>query len=185
MVELYAFFEAYAKSKSHEFKPLELSVDRSRNLSLIQGFFDDKQRYLSQVKTESLIEKSREKYDSHFENEFCYEFTEGDLNRIQQLINELRDNIQSSDLFTSDHKRRLLKRLERLQKELHKKVSDLDRFWGLVGDAGVVLGKFGNDAQPFVQRIKEIADIVWRTQSIGEELPSGTETPFLKEENGS
>ena len=70
-----------------------------------------------------------------------------------------------------------------MQSELHKRVSDLDRFWGLIGDAGVVLGKFGEDAQPFVERIREIAEIVWRTQSRAEELPSGTHPPLLKEKS--
>jgi hypothetical protein len=73
-----------------------------------------------------------------------------------------------------------LKRLESLQAEMHKRVSDLDRFWGLIGDAGVVLGKFGKDAKPFVDRIRDIADIVWRTQSRAEELPSGTSSPLLE-----
>ena len=62
---------------------------------------------------------------------------------------------------------------------MHKKISNLDRFWGLIGDAGVAIGKFGNDAKPIVDRIKEIADIVWRNQARSEELPSGTKIPFL------
>jgi hypothetical protein len=73
--------------------------------------------------------------------------------------------------------------LERLQTELHKRVSDLDRFWGLIGDAGVVLGKLGSDAKPIVDRIREVADIVWRTQSRAEELPSGTRLPELSHED--
>lgn len=59
-------------------------------------------------------------------------------------------------------------------------MSDIDVFWGLVGDAGVAIGKFGKDAKPFVDRIREITDIVWRTQSRAEELPSGTPTPLLE-----
>ena len=53
-------------------------------------------------------------------------------------------------------------------------MADLDRLWGLVGDAGVAIGKFGKDAKPIVDRIREISDIVWRTQSRAEELPSDT-----------
>jgi hypothetical protein len=73
-----------------------------------------------------------------------------------------------------------LKRLESLQAEIHKRVPDLDKFWGLIGDAGVVIGKFGKDAKPIVDRIREIADIVWRTQFRAEELPSGTSSPLLE-----
>jgi hypothetical protein len=57
----------------------------------------------------------------------------------------------------------------------------LDRLWGLIGDAGVVLGKFGESAKPIVDRIKEIAEIVWQTQSRAEELPSGTPIPLLQD----
>lgn len=62
---------------------------------------------------------------------------------------------------------------------MHKKMSDLDRFWGLVGDAGVVLGKFGDDAKPIIDRIRVIAQIVWRTQARAEELPSDAPMELL------
>lgn len=124
---------------------------------------------------------------SHFNtllgSQFSYEFSQGDLERVQLLVNELRDNIGACGEIEPEHKQRLLRRLEKLQSELHKKMSDLDRFWGLVGDAGVILGKLGNDSKPFVDRIKEIADIVWRTQSRAEELPSNTPTPLESGEN--
>lgn len=73
----------------------------------------------------------------------------------------------------------ILKRLENLQSELHKRVSDLDRFWGLVGDAGVVLGKLGKDAKPIVDRVREVAEIAWKTQARTEELPSSSPNPML------
>ena len=82
-------------------------------------------------------------------------------------------------MFDAKHKERLLKKLEALQQELHKKVSSLDKLWGLIGEAGVALGKFGKDAKPFVDRIREIAQITWRTQARAEELPSGTTLPLL------
>lgn len=116
---------------------------------------------------------------------FAYEFSQGDLDRVQVLINQIRDLINGTEGLQEDHKHRLLARLEKLQSEMHKKVSDLDRFWGLIGDAGVVLGKLGQDAKPIVDRIKEIADIVWQTQSRAEELPSGTQIPMLGSNKGA
>mgnify|MGYP001551243335 CR=1 FL=1 len=132
------------------------------------------------------LEALKSSYKSAIGSGFFYEFSQGDIDRIQILVSELREQISSSNKIETDHKSRLLKRLEKLQSEIHKKVSDLDRFWGLIGDAGVVLGKFGTDAKPFVDRIKEIADIVWRTQSRKEELPSNTPCPTIisTEKNG-
>lgn len=119
---------------------------------------------------------------------FYYEFSEGDLSKIQSLINELREKISASNDFEPDHRQRLLKRLEAIQREIHKKVADMDRLWGLVGDAGVAMGKLGENAKPIVDRIKEIAEIVWRTQARAEELPSGSSFPLLgssaKKEDG-
>lgn len=111
---------------------------------------------------------------------FHYEFTQGDLDRIQTLLNELRSAIADAPNLENDHRQRVLKRLENLQSELHKKVSDLDRFWGLIGDAGVVAGKLGSDAKPIVDRIKELTEITWRTQSKAEELPSGTQPTLIE-----
>lgn len=124
----------------------------------------------------------KSKIDASMSNSiFVYEFSQGDLDKVQNLINDLRVEISASELFEDKHKQRLLKRLENLQSELHKKMSDLDRFWGLMGDAGVALGKFGNDAKPIVDRIKELTQIVWRTQSRAEELPSDTPIPVLED----
>ena len=113
---------------------------------------------------------------------FAYTLTEADLSRIQTLVNELRDLIVTSERFQEDHKRRVLDRLEGLQQELHRRISNLDRFYGLIGDAGVLLGKFGHDAKPFVDRIGEIVQIVWRSQANAEQLPASAKPALLTSE---
>ncbi len=125
------------------------------------------------------FERSRERYRARLGKLFAYEFTDGDLARVQGLINELREELTASTCFEEEHRQRLLKRLEALQADLHKRMPTLDRIWGLVGDAGVALGKFGTDAKPFVDRIREMAQIAWRTQARAEELPSGCPLPLL------
>ncbi len=120
-------------------------------------------------------------YKSALKSSFAYEFSQGDVDRIQTLVNELRERITNMDNLSDNHKARLLKRLEKLQSELHKRLSDLDRFWGILIDAGVVLCKLGDDAKPIVDRIKEISEIVWRTQARAEELPSNSPYPSLDE----
>lgn len=110
---------------------------------------------------------------------FHYDLSEADSSRIQDLINELRALITGSTKFDEDHKRRVLGRLEHLQQELHRRLSNLDRFYGLIGDAGILLGKFGNDAKPFVDRIREIIEIVWRSQAGAEQLPASAKPALL------
>ncbi|MDP2127397.1 MAG: hypothetical protein Q8K97_08455 [Pseudohongiella sp.] len=146
----------------------------------IQPLIDDEIGSNKRNQFMSAIDKKMKTLDKGF----FYEFTDGDLQRIQQLINELRDQIVESTLFKEDHRRRLLKRLETLQSEIHKKMSDIDRIWGLVGDAGIAIGKFGEDAKPFVERIKELSQIAWKTQARAEELPSSSVNPLLENDNG-
>ena len=110
---------------------------------------------------------------------FHYAFSLGDQERIQMLINELRQIIGESSIYEESHKQRILRRLEALQGELHKKLADLDRFWGLIGDAGVAIGKFGKDVKPVVDRIREITEIVWSRQAEIEGLPPPTGLPQL------
>jgi hypothetical protein len=107
---------------------------------------------------------------------FHYEFSEGDLARIQKLVNELRGLIAGSGELEEGHKRRVLGRLEKLQSELHKRVSDLSWFWGELIEASIAARIIGENAKPIVDRIREIVGIVWPVQSRAFELPS--DTPF-------
>ena len=157
-----------------------LSGNISSDCSAIYKYLTDVHEICSTEATKLRMDSMRARFRISLGSGFAYEFSQGDLDRVQSLLNQLRELIQNATHFDKQHQQRLLRRLEKLQSEMHKKVSDLDRFWGLIGDAGVVIGKFGNDAKPIVDRIKEIADIVWQTQSRAEELPSGTRLPSLE-----
>lgn len=149
--------------------------------SVLYQYFKDVHAICVTEASKLRVASLRNRFRASLGTAFSYEFSQGDLDRVQHLIDELRGTISGLTQLEKDHQQRILRRLERLQSELHKKVSDLDRFWGLIGDAGVVLGKLGNDAKPIVDRIREIADIVWQTQSRAEELPSGTRLPQLED----
>lgn len=181
--EAYALIEAFVSANDLNIEIPELPEARDQRLSAILVFIHKMQQELTQYvqfdEEQRLIRGFRSEFSAYIEKSFVYEFSGGDIKRIQTLLNELRELVMGSSLFDEKHRRRLLKRVENLQKDLHKKQSDLDHFWGLVGDAGVAIGKFGKDAKPFVDRIKEITNIVWRTQSRAEELPSDSEPPAL------
>jgi len=54
-----------------------------------------------------------------------------------------------------------------------------------MGDAGIALGKFGRDAKPFVDRVREILDIIWRSQATAEQLPASAKPALLATDKGS
>lgn len=44
-------------------------------------------------------------------------------------------------------------------------MSDLDRMWGFIGNLGVIAGNFGNDIKPIIDRCRELAGIVYRSEA--------------------
>ncbi len=163
----------------YEFTPVRLTGVTHSDFETIYSCINEIHAYCAPEASNLKLSSLKNHFKNLLTSRFCYEFSQGNLERIQTLINELRESIAKTDDLEKEHQQRLLRRLETMQAEIHKKMSDLDRFWGLIGDAGVVLGKLGTDAKPIVDRIREIATIVWVTQSRAEELPSGTHSPLL------
>ena len=159
---------------------IQITGNVSDDCGRIFDYLEALQKYCISESQKLKLQSLRSHFKASLGSGFCYEFSQGDLSKIQALINQIRDLISDTKGLEKEHQQRLLKRLESLQSEVHKRMSDLDRFWGLIGDAGVVLGKLGTDAEPIVNRIREIADIVWQTQTRAEELPSGTKIPMLE-----
>lgn len=167
-----AFLQAFAVSHGLGFTYPTLEKNNSANVQKIFDFFVQVANE-SKIQSDKItLEQYRKVFTERIGKVFLYEFSDGDIKRIQTLINELRNLISNTKELENNHKSRLLRRLEKIQSELHKKISDIDRFWGLVGEGGVVLAKLGENAKPIVDRIREIAEIVWRVQTRAEELPS-------------
>jgi hypothetical protein len=125
---------------------------------------------LRQRKHAGTYETAVDYYASLFGKGVFYEFSDGDFARIQTLLNGLRDLLTKSEDFEEEHRMRLLKKLEALQSELHKRMSNFDRFWGFFIDSGIALSKFWENAKPFRDDVKEIIEIVSRTQAKAENV---------------
>lgn len=173
-------FSALAEVYGLKFELPELTGDRSQNIQQIYSFMRTIGTDIEKEIAKLTVQRVRDEYVAKIGRGFGYEFSDGDLKKIQELINELRNQISGSKLFEDKHRERLLKKLESLQSELHKRMSNLDKLWSLIGEAGIALGKFGKEAKPFVDLIKEIVFIVWRTQARSEELPTDTPIALLK-----
>ena len=163
----------------HLSKVPEASGAPNENTNNTSSYFVVVNKWLHEQRAKKKLSGGEDRFRTLLNKTFSYEFSDDETTRINQLISELRDIISQSELFEEGHKQRLLRRLERLQSEVHKKVSDLDRFWGLVGDAGVALRKFGEDARPIVDRVKELTKIIWGAQEKAEGLPPSDTIPLL------
>ncbi|MDN7141991.1 hypothetical protein KC131_15190 [Pseudomonas sp. JQ170] len=150
----------------------------------LRRFLQDAQEELVGQTSASKLDSLKKRFAISVSSGFGYEFTDGDLKRIQQLINQLRELVAANTELDAGHKQRMLKRLEKMQSELHKKMSDISKFYELMGDAGVALGKLGEGAKPIVEAIKELAGIAWKSQARAEQLQTDAENPLIGQDAG-
>ncbi len=187
-LQAFAFAEIYIDVHKMEHPAIpkidyEVGADW-KNIAPIINFFNKWESLIktkiTERKTLHSYEAAKNRYGSIFGKVVLYEFSDDDFKRVQALINKLRDLLAKSKDFEENHKRRLLKKLEQLQAELHKKMSDLDRFWGFFVDSGIALGKFWKEAEPFAEGVKEILQIVCRTQAKAENVEKMLPLRLLK-----
>jgi hypothetical protein len=164
-VEALSIFRAYALARDARLEPFpEIGPQKHQNISNIVAYFSQLRNHvraeLTSRYSKGYFETKTEEYMTLFSRVSVYEFSEGDFKRVQDLIVELRELIRSSTLISEDHKRRLLRRLEAMHAELNKKTTDIDRFWGFIGEAGIAMRKFGEDLAPISERVLELGGIV-------------------------
>jgi hypothetical protein len=180
LTEQLGFFQALCEVTGFDSTLPPMTGNAQIDLSALRSHFNDLRiRFTEQAATTG-IKDAREKYLLELGQTFRYEFSDGDLSRIQDLLNQLRDRISTSDFFNEKHKERLLKKLEALQAELHKRMSNLDKFYALAGEGAVIMQKYGEAAKPFLDIIKAILRIAWVAQGRAEELPSNAPNILIK-----
>jgi hypothetical protein len=177
--EAYAFVAAYYEANGMNIEIPQFKGTIGADEDIAVEFFIKLEKQASQRIGQSEFEQYKNLFATRLGKVFHYEFSEGDLSLIQSLINELRELISTTEELEEDHRHRLIKKLEKLQSELHKKVSDLDRFWGFCLDLSIVIGLMGKNAEPAADLVKKIVAIIWPAQTRAYGLPSGLPLKLL------
>lgn len=164
-VESLSILKAFALARESTLEPFpELGPQKHQNVAKVTAYFnhlrDTVRAELTSRYSRGYFDAKTEEYMALFSRVSVYEFPEPDFKRVQDLIQELRELIRNSTLLSDEHRRRLLRRLEAMHGELHKKTSDIDRFWGFIGEAGIAMRKFGDDLAPISERVLELGGIV-------------------------
>lgn len=163
-IEALAIISALCRARGIPFQPPAPSSNRMETMRIIGSFILEQKKVweaeVAQRSSSVFLSQKEDLYLGLFASEAPYDFSPRDLERAQQLASDLRGLISASNLITEKHKRRLLRRLDATQQELHANTSDIDRFWGFLGEVGIVARKFGADLDPIVDRAFELARIV-------------------------
>ena len=103
----------------------------------------------------SRIQKLRIK--EHASNPVMFEIEGNDKKKALSLLKQVRSILVLSDQFEENQKRRLLNRINSMEKELFQPKGKLDVIlsaWVMIGEAG---GKFGKEIKPLIDQVKRIA----------------------------
>ncbi|MCJ8327503.1 MAG: hypothetical protein MJK08_10440 [Campylobacterales bacterium] len=133
------------------------SKNTNEIISLIYSFYQD------------IVIHSPNPFYSYFE-QAKYSFEEEEYQTIQDSLNYLREDIHASKIFGKEHQERLLSKLEALQKELHKKMSTLEKALGQLLSIGTTIGAFGEKSKPMFDRVNETIKSVLRIQQKGDNV---------------
>ena len=155
-----------------QLSPIDMA---QKALGFILGIEEELKQQASRIK----LNDYRQKCSNLLSKRPAYEFTEGDIEQIQEHVNQLRKLLQAATDLDEGHQARMLKRLEAFQSELHKKMSDLTKFFGFMGDMGVAMRKLGQDAKPIVDRYEQIIRAGWQAEARSAGLPHDSEMPRI------
>jgi len=164
-VEALSILKAFACSRGLKLEAFpEIGPQRRQNVDGVAAYFshlrDTVRAELTGRNSRGYFDSKTEEYRALFTKAQLYEFPEQEFKRVQDLIDEIQDLLRNTTLITEEHQRRLLRRLEAMRAELHRKTNDIERFWGFLGEAAIVMRKFGEDLKPVSDRVRELGGIV-------------------------
>jgi hypothetical protein len=164
-VEALGILRAFGAARGTKLAPFpEIGPQRQQNISNINAYFmqlrNTVRAELTSRNARGHFDSKTEEYLSLFSRVPMYEFPEPDFQRGQELMNELRELLRTSALLDDDQKRRLLRKLDNMRSEFNRKTTDIERFWGFLGEASIAMRKFGADLKPISERVLELARIV-------------------------
>ena len=107
--------------------------------------------------------------EEHFQilldNDLGYDLSDQQLIDLRRWVTELQAKISGTCALSEHRRERLLKRLEKLQLELHTKLSSLDRLYGTTMEVVVVAQTLGDLSQSVIDIAAKIFGIVWAVHS--------------------
>lgn len=141
----------------------------------VQPLIDDVATYSKKYQLLSEIENKKKILGKGF----YFQFGDREFNRLKELFGEILDLIEASKVMEDAHRKRLIKRIETVNDSVHRKLSDLDKLWGLVSEVSILNEKYHKEAQDIVAKIGEVLQIAWKIQIKAEALPVDTHNPLL------
>ncbi len=147
-----------------EVQPPEIAKLPSKNIENITRYCAELNEIARHHLAKLKVELAHAKYAQLLGEGFSYHLTGEEVKEAQALLSELKQLVENNGGLKKEFKERLQRRLEELHFKIHLKISSLDPWWGLLGDACIVLRMAGEGANPIAERICSLVSLAWRIQ---------------------
>jgi len=104
---------------------------------------------------------------------------------LQDKTNELRDLVAGAEYLDSKHRMKLLARIEKFQRELHKVISSKDAFMAGWAEVNDMMEDTGKKAKPIVDRFREIISAVRSSEPLQIEVAERPKQIINQKNSGS
>ena len=155
------FLTSYGRLKRlAELEGLNIQKINPANFPQVEHVVDEVLNVVEKFELELAIQTGVNEIQSRVEQNFV-SLTKSQVEEIEAHIKNAREKIRDTKTFEEKHKRHLLVRLEKLQSEINKKISDLDVMLAGVAEVTVVAGQSAKNLNPVVeifQKIFQVAD---------------------------
>ena len=166
----YAKLSAINANLNHVIKNIEELITNIEFLNT-SNFEDDFKRIY--------LELNRSRFEQHIKKERSiseiFFLDLDDRARVMGLITEMRHIVHQSATFDDAHRRRILKRLAKIEDEVLKAQGNFDTILAGIAEIGETLGQFGKDVKPLTDRMQEIRKITQRSTKNADQLPAPEE----------
>jgi len=146
----------------------------------VRRVFSEVQGSVQAKITEIRLEEAEAFFSAQLGVGTTYELSDADVEEINRKLGELRQLIVASEDLEEGHRTRILKRIEALQGEIHKRQSNFDKAIGTMAEVLTAVKKVGDAAAPWARIARDICAILFMAQGRSIGLPSSADTNLLK-----
>jgi hypothetical protein len=173
-IEALGFIEVYAEANNLEMSFPQIDEKREQNIVKIEKFFMETCRLFERKYQQSNLEDIKKKFASKLKPENVYTADDNEVIMLKKQLIALRNEIERNSPLDEDYKFRIIRKVDKILSISYKSMTDLNPFWGLIGERGIIAGKLGPEEKKIPELINLLVDTIWKIQLRSENMPANT-----------
>lgn len=173
-IEALGFIEVYAEANNLEMSFPKIDEKREQNIVKIEKFFMETCRTYERKYQQANLDDIKKKFASKLKSENVYTADDNEVIILKKQLIALRNEVEKNSLLDEDYKFRIIRKIDKILSTSYKSMTDLNPFWGLIGEKGIIIGKVGTEKKVIPELINFLADTIWKIQLRSEKMPVNT-----------